>query len=901
MSEYGEIYWQRLLKRAKELGKEQRWLDNHGHTGGFEIELYALSKDKPRSLEATSDHVVMFFTRCGLSPSDFGWGNRKYGTANEVRLCIRVNSFDVFVWILEMPVFELCGQRVCATLGDATTPKSYFLDSMKRNSNAMPESKWLANLESVMSYQAIGAKKENAFEAAETKVLIWGEQYGQIPTLWPGSKGRTVIQAACGDRHVAFLTDVGQVITTGDSAQGQVGNGPSWENVVSHNVVMPSNIVVRQIACGNTYTLALTETNNVFYWGTCKYSAPSGPYDVPKQVQLFKANRPTLWEALKRTHIEQIASGAAHMLFLRKDNRVLSVGAPGQGRLGRNAKFDHSIPNVVSGLEDIAVSKISCGYANSLAYCSATGHIYVWGQNSNLQCGIDSPSEIWTPTLLSELKDAGVSDVVCGLNTSYAITDKGPYAWGVTATQFSTPSLRLSSPMLMTSFIEQQKTLVKIAVGGHHALGLGPNGEVYSWGQSHIGQCGHGDTFTYIYPTRIHDLPPSVSGIAACGSLSIAFTGLLRTPISENIETCLNNPDSFPDIIFQVGDTPVYAHRALIVARCHQLKIMHLLLGSNDPIVPASLSTIPINAVISRFCWPGKLIPNESTPGTLHEPVVAPYSQTFSSGSPVTPGALLCVLRYIYTDTITGASSADQHVALAIAHDFGLRRLEELLSPSLAAKPIPSSYCDDLDLLVQSPSDYKPETAEELTAHKAKQKLTSLVGAFADLTLVALDSQVSIHTHRFLLCARSDYFQTLLHGGMIEAQQRVVELQTDESTCRWLLRFLYTDRPCTSDINITVELLKLSAMIQLHRLVFLCSRFIEKELDIETTAYMYHLTSTHSITTLRDICWGLMTQNFDGIIATDYWQNNLTQEERDTWLYKYQNPSRDPSAASSNN
>jgi hypothetical protein len=125
---------------------------------------------------------------------------------------------------------------------------------------------------------------------------------------------------------------------------------------------------------------------------------------------------------------------------------------------------------------------------------------------------------------------------------------------------------------------------------------------------------------------------------------------------------------------------------------------------------------------------------------------------------------------------------------------------------------------------------------------------------------------------------------------MAEAKSRCVSLDSDESTIKWLLRFLYTDQPCTVDINVTVELLKIGAMLQLSRLVFLCSRFIEKELDIETTAYMYHLTATHSITTLRDICWSLITQDFDGIMKTEYWANNLTQEERDAWLLKFQNP-----------
>lgn len=846
----------------------------------------------PVPISASTDHVVAYFIECGCSKEDFGnaLGRIVYSlTTGKSQLLITVRSWDLYTWLLDLTDIELCGQKITITRAGRLPTKSFFMDPTRSNVNGINEAQFLENLACVKQYLPIGTKKDAPSEVVSTKVFSWGDGKSSIPKLCDWVGGRVVTQASCGERHAAFLTDTGQVFTSGDSSQGQLGNGQSWNTIESYEVKFPADVVIRQIACGNTYTLALTETNNVMYFGTCKYTVPTGPFNIPKQTVLFKEHRPTLWEDLKRDHITQIASGAAHILLLRLDGTVLSVGSSAGGRLGRpKDDHDHKFPLPVPALSGKIVFKIACGYKCSMAR-SRSG-IFVWG---SIRDYAEDPHN-YVPKVFEGLAKSVVIDVAWGYESGHVLADTGLYEFrGTSYKKINTPY-----------------PLVSLSAGFRHTLGLGPAGEVYSWGASEEGQCGHGDAFRYEFPTRVRHLPP-VGGIAASGSISLAFTGLRRSALSKDFEKAVNNPDSFPDIAFQVGDVKIYAHRAMLIARCHQLRILDLILAASSGTLTQAASAKsdpncekwrlvtlePTNN--SRAIWPDGLIPTDPNPistasssyltsDDLSTIPVIPYSTTRDGKTKVTEKALLAVLFYIYADVIEGENVEDRNAIAGVALDFGLPRLRALLY-NFDTSP-ESTYVEDLDCLIATPSEFVVTTDVEKLALEWKKQSKALISAFSDLTLTAADGGASIAVHRFILVTRSEFFKTLLSSGMSEAKERHITLQTDESTCRWLLRFLYTDRPCNSDINITVELLKIGAMLDLHRLVFVCSRAIEKELDDETTAYMYHLTHSHNIPILRDLCWSIICGKFSTIQKTDYWKNNLSEEERAEWQAKLQKP-----------
>jgi hypothetical protein len=75
-------------------------------------------------------------------------------------------------------------------------------------------------------------------------------------------------------------------------------------------------------------------------------------------------------------------------------------------------------------------------------------------------------------------------------------------------------------------------------------------------------------------------------------------------------------------------------------------------------------------------------------------------------------------------------------------------------------------------------------------------------------------------------------------GGMSESGQKTLNLSEGENPVSLdmfsaLLRFLYVDRT-TKDVNVLIDLLQEANRLQLPRLITICEKNIEKEVDVDT-------------------------------------------------------------------
>jgi len=76
---------------------------------------------------------------------------------------------------------------------------------------------------------------------------------------------------------------------------------------------------------------------------------------------------------------QTVAAGSGHMVILKSDGTVWTVGENGQGQLGDNTQTDRLSPIQVSGLTGIVA--VASGSLHSMALTS-TGNLYAWGDNA---------------------------------------------------------------------------------------------------------------------------------------------------------------------------------------------------------------------------------------------------------------------------------------------------------------------------------------------------------------------------------------------------------------------------------------------------------------------------------------------------------------------------------------
>ena len=89
----------------------------------------------------------------------------------------------------------------------------------------------------------------------------------RLPLRMALPEGARAQAVAAGGHHSAVLLSEGRVATCGRGTYGQLGHGDSASRAVPTTVEGLAGAVVVKVACGDTHTLALALTGEVFAWG----------------------------------------------------------------------------------------------------------------------------------------------------------------------------------------------------------------------------------------------------------------------------------------------------------------------------------------------------------------------------------------------------------------------------------------------------------------------------------------------------------------------------------------------------------------------------------------------------------------------------------------------------------
>ncbi|XP_047226297.1 alsin-like isoform X4 [Girardinichthys multiradiatus] len=140
------------------------------------------------------------------------------------------------------------------------------------------------------------------------------------PVLEASLLGRTVVYVAAGGFHCGVISEQGSVYMWGENTAGQCGqterafvtnitvSEPSPVTVVDSEVVPPVVVRVVSLACGREHSLALSDHNELWAWGSgCQLGLVTNTFPVWKPQKV---------EHLAGRHVIQVACGAYHSLAL---------------------------------------------------------------------------------------------------------------------------------------------------------------------------------------------------------------------------------------------------------------------------------------------------------------------------------------------------------------------------------------------------------------------------------------------------------------------------------------------------------------------------------------------------------------------------------------------------------
>ncbi|CAH7458916.1 Sergef [Phodopus roborovskii] len=147
--------------------------------------------------------------------------------------------------------------------------------------------------------------------------------------------GCPIRQVACGWDFTIMLTEIGQVLSCGSNAFGQLGvpHGPRRCLVPQAIELLREKVVC--VAAGLRHALAATVSGSVFQWGTGL--ASSGRRLCPGQtLPLFlTAKEPSRVPGLENSTAVCVVAGSDHSASLTETGKVFTWGRADYGQLGR--------------------------------------------------------------------------------------------------------------------------------------------------------------------------------------------------------------------------------------------------------------------------------------------------------------------------------------------------------------------------------------------------------------------------------------------------------------------------------------------------------------------------------------------------------------------------------------
>ncbi|PYI56209.1 invasin domain 3-containing protein [Paenibacillus flagellatus] len=320
----------------------------------------------------------------------------------------------------------------------------------------------------------------------------------------PVSRKVVSVDSASAGFHVLALLDDGTVRAWGSNMTGQLGFGgagmepynagmPVYERDGGGGLTLLSDVAA--VAAGAQFSLALKKDGTVWSWGM-NWSKELGR-DTPSWMD------PVAGPVTGLPKIKQIAAGDTHSLALAEDGTVWAWGDNQTGAAGIGSTSPDFIPNPVQvrradGQMLADIDYVSAGMLFSVAV-TTDGHVLSWGYNGNRQLGIGDNTNTPRPSPQPVKTGAaepltGVERVAAGSYHTLALKSDGSvWSWGSNAWgqlgSGDTATALYARPVMAESGVAFGG-VGSIEAGGAHSIAVREDGTIWTWGNNDRRQLG---------------------------------------------------------------------------------------------------------------------------------------------------------------------------------------------------------------------------------------------------------------------------------------------------------------------------------------------------------------------------------------------------------------------------
>lgn len=337
----------------------------------------------------------------------------------------------------------------------------------------------------------------------------------QTPQNTPLPMGRTGKAIATGGVNSCVLLDNNTESCWGLDTSGQVGDGPTNNNLSGPTAIVATPETVVSAAVNLDYACSLFASGSVRCWGSDDDGQlGNGGADVGVDGADVDtaSNAPVLAFPAGRT-ASAVTTGRSHACALLDTAQISCWGSNSDGEVGNGAPSSAvTAPSAALALPAGRTAEaVSAGGAHTCALLD-NGDVSCWGNDSDGQLGNVASGDVVQPPARISLPTAAVA-VATGLAHSCAVlTDDRLYCWGDN-----------SSGQVGNGSSADAPTPVQVTIGGVQAVALGDNhtcallndGKVTCWGSDSQGQLGNG---------------PGVGSVSAPTGVPIA--GVLGEPLT---------------------------------------------------------------------------------------------------------------------------------------------------------------------------------------------------------------------------------------------------------------------------------------------------------------------------------------------------------------------------------